>query len=504
MKFFKIVNYVTINFSLININLLTLVLILININLSQTLEPCTGEVPDTCGFLPSTYGDLGLGGVPALCNANCTLDEGFDLCGICGGIAPIFQIKLEPLGISDLSRIGGSVANWNGTIATSQHINQELPPLENAPIITWNRDFIDNSYEMYILPSKTGDLINSNAAVPLGMGYGLRMSKNYLVVGSHDSNPRVIQLWFKTNSPPWTWSWTANDPCPGNRFGFSVAIDERVPKDFDDGLFGTVIAGDPGAFLSGRVYIYYTYSEGILQTLFYGSGNETEAACFGHSVSADSGYLAVGAPALDYGGQINAGSVYIYQWNPSSGVQGMYEFRTQITPPLPMENGGFGQSVSVWDCWLMIGDNQRNVYMYKLNSLFVLPLPLQQPLGVNLVSRLGYTVSIWDQYAVAGDENFIPTPTSRGTSFVWDRNPLFPLVYRLMYELTDEPTSVNTRYGAEVDVRGGCYVASGITGETPHGGVYVTDLCRDDCFGCDNVLNSCLQDDLCGVCNGGT
>lgn len=466
--------------------------------------PCTGEAADICGFLPSTYGDLGIGGVPPLCNANCTLEGGYDRCGVCGGAADYYNELLEPLGLLDGAKVGGSVANWNGTVAASQHIDQELSPTIPVPVTTWNLDHSTGVYELYELPWAIGDSVGDTTKVPVGRGYALIMSENYLVVGSHDTQPRVTQLWTRTPEAPAPWShtWTTIEFCANNHFGFSVAVDERVPKDGDDGIFGTIAVGDPGAQFSGRVAIYFTYSPAILQILYYGLGNETEVACFGRSVSADSGLLAVGAPSLDYAGYMDAGNVFVYRWNPALGFQGEYEYLLTITPPVPELNGGFGESVSVWDSWVMVGDNQHKVYLYKIIGAIAVPLIFENPTGTNLVSRLGYTVSIWDQYAIAGDENYIVSPSARGATFVWNDNPLDPYLYRYMYRLNDEPSSFNTRFGAYVDVRGGCIVASGAPAEGALGGVWVTNLCRDDCYGCDGILNSCEDFDLCEVCGG--
>lgn len=466
--------------------------------------PCTGEAADICGFLPSTYGDLGIGGVPALCNANCTLPGNFDRCGVCGGDADYYNELLEPLGLLTGARVGGSVANWNGTVAASQHIDQELTPLISVPITTWNLDHDTGLYDLYELPWAIGDSSGDTTKVPVGRGYALIMSENYLVVGSHDTQPRVTQLWTRTpaSPAPWSHTWTTIEFCANNHFGFSVAIDERIPKDGDDGIFSVIAVGDPGAFFSGRVAVYLTYSPGILQILNYGTGNETERACYGRSVSSDSGLLAVGAPSLDYASNVDAGNVFVYKWDPSVGIQGEYVYLLTITPPTPVLNGGFGESVSVWDCWIMVGDNMHNVYLYKIIGAVAVPLSFQNPSGTNLVSRLGYTVSIWDQYAIAGDENFIVSPSARGATFVWNDNPLDPYLYRHMYRLNDELSSFNTRFGAYVDVRGGCIVASGAPAEGELGGVWVTNLCRGDCYGCDGILNSCEQFDFCGVCSG--
>lgn len=464
------------------------------------IAPCTGEQPDSCGFLPSTYTNLSLVGEPALCDANCTLDGGFDRCGVCGGIAAMKpQVRLLPPSLDLLSRIGGSVAAWNGSVAVSQHIAQEYVPLVTVPVVTWTLNHVTNAYNMYTLPSSTDG--TSEYVVPKGTGYGLVMSENYLVVGVHSTTPKVLQLWVKTESPAWSWLWTANDECPGHYFGFSVGIDERIPKGPHPGNYGTVIAGNPAAHFSGRVYVYMTYSPGILQELYISSlSNETW--CFGESVSADSGLLAVGSPNFLYVGQTGAGSVFIYRWNPLLGLQGLYENVTQITPPSPAVNGGFGESVSVWNDLVMIGDNAGKVYLYQIVGMVAVPLLLEQPSDLNLATRLGYAVSIWDLYAVAGDEDYIPEASSRGATFVWDQNPLLPPFYRMMYRLNDTETSLSTRYGADVDNRGGCYVASGIPQQLPYGGVYVADLCRDDCYGCDGIINSCIVDDSCGVCDG--
>lgn len=471
---------------------------------AQALAPCTGEQPDICGFYPSTYANLSLVGPPALCAADCTLKGGYDRCGVCGGPAVARpQVKLVPQTVlPNVARIGGSVAMWNGTVAASQHIAQEYSPLNAAPVVTWNLNHSTGLYSEYVLPYSTDG--TTDYMVPLGLGNGLAMSANYLVVGSHSVAPRVTQLWVRNpaGSPPWEWLWTTNDPCPIHYFGFSAAVDERVPQGAYPGNWGTVAVGDPAAYYTGRVYIYLTYSPDILQTLYYGFGNETTTVCFGESVSADSGLLAIGAPSLTYAAQVAAGSVYIYRWNPATGLQGEYEFVIQITPPSPVVNGGFGESVSVYGSVVMIGDNTRTVYMYRISGMTAIPVPLDQPAGINLASRLGYAVSVWDQFAVAGDEDFIPSPSARGATFVWDVNPSFTTFFRYIYQLNDTTASLSTRYGAAVSNRGGCYVASGITQNLPNGGVYVANLCRDDCYGCDGIINSCTKDDLCGVCLG--
>ena len=469
---------------------------------ARGIAPCDPlEQPDVCGYYPSDYAALNLTGVPVLCEAQCDIGTGFDRCGVCNGTAyfPDPELLL-PTSLSPNARLGGSVACWNGTVAAAQHIAQEYTALVNVPVVTWNWD--GAAYTEFVLPWSTDG--TTTGLLPLGLGYGLALSANYLAVGSHATTPRVIQLWARTAVPAWSWEWTANDPCPGNYFGFAMAVDERIPKGAHHGVYGTVAAGDPAAYLSGRVYIYMTYDPGILQTLYYGFGNETDRACFGESVSADSGYLAVGSPSFTYAAQSKSGSVFVYLWDPSLGVQGEYAALVQIPPPVPAVNGGFGESVAVWENFVAVGDNQRAVYLYEIVGVSAIPIPVDQPAGINLASRLGYTVTMWEAFLAAGDEDYIPSPSTRGATFVWTQDPLLSILYLgPQYVLTsDATTDLATRYGAAVSMRGGCILASGAPQQGPRGGVYVVDLCRADCYGCDAVLNSCVADDACGVCGG--
>lgn len=477
---------------------------------TNALAPCNPfDIPDVCGILPSTYADLSLVGTPPFCNFECTLPGGFDRCRVCGGPAYWSQIFRVPTAISNvplLARYGSSIGNWNGSFAIAQHIAADYAPIVNAPVVTFNFNHTSNLYSEYKLPVSPDGVTNINYIVP-SRGYSLCQSEHYLAVGTHDSNPRIVQLWVRTLNPPWTWEWTAPDPCPGNYFGFDAAIDERIPHNPTDGIFGTVIFTDPRGQIAGRVYVYTTYSGDILQELCPDgvACADITPVCYGDSVSADSGYLAVGAPSTEYASQASAGMVYVYIWDPSLGIQGLYDDTTFITipPPIPTANGGFGESVSVWEDFVMIGDNIHNTYLYKIVGLTAVPVLFDQPIGMNQLSRLGYAVSIWDQLALAGDEEYIPQHGSRGIAFGWTPNPLQAPSYRPTYTLTDQtPSQVNTHYGAAVDTRGGCLAVIGTPGYTAYGGAFVVNLCDVDCYGCDDVLNSCTSNDACGVCSG--
>ncbi len=487
------------------------------IDTATAIADCTGELPTVCGILPSTFSDLAPSctstASPCPYTCVCTLDGGFDRCGVCGG-SGVFPapVRLAPTtSLPYAARLGGSVATWNGSVALSQHIAQNIPVVNPAPVVTWLLNHTTGDYNEYVLPYTTAAFTDATTltAVPLGTGYGLAMSENYLLVGSHATTPRAVQLWVRNfgNTPPWNLVWSSNDGCPGtyHYFGYATALDERVPQGAFPGNWGLAIAGDPAAHYSGRVYVWMTYSNEILQELYVGFGNVSSAYCFGESVSADSGWLVVGAPRFTNEALVSkCGAVYVYKWNPTVGVQGLYEYYARIDPPTPTTNGGFGESVSVWENFVMIGDKQREVFIYMVSGVsYILMNPVQRPPGVNVDSRLGFSVSIWDQFAIAGDEKFVPVPTAFGTTFVWDRNPTSTNFWRHVYDLYDTSSDVLTYYGASVSNRGGCYAVSGVPLGGTNGLAYVVDLCRDDCYGCDGVLNSCVHADACDVCPGG-
>lgn len=481
------------------------------------LAECTGEQPNACGILPSTYSQLppscasSASPCPSTCICTIGNNYNYDLCGICEGTAQVPPpILLFPsITLPYAARLGGSVASWNGTVAVAQHYAQNVPVVNPAPVVTFNLDHVTGDYDEYMLPYTTvyPDDSTTLTAVPLGLGYGLAMSEHFLFVGSHITTPRAVQIWVRNplNAPPWVLVWSANDPCPGtyHYFGFSGAIDERILggniANVDD--WGIVAVGDPAAYYSGRVYIYTTYSYGILQELYVGYGNASSAYCFGEAVSSDSGRLAVGAPSFtNEAAVVKCGAVYMYKWN---SVTSQYDYWARIDPPVPTTNGGWGESVAVYENFVAIGDNLGEVFVYMEAGSGYVQVVGATSWRTNLDTRLGYTVSMWDQYMAAGDENRVPTYTQFGATSVWDRNPTATDYWRHVYELYDTLDDYTlTHYGASVDLRGGCILASGAPLAGINGGVYIVDICRDECYGCDGVLNSCKMADACGVCPG--
>jgi hypothetical protein len=487
-------------------SLLLVVFILLNLFDHTRGSPyCTGEVPDVCGYYPSTYGNLTPPADPpsVFCFVNCTIGNGFDLCEVCGGPAPITRTLLTPSDYIAGTFMGGSVANWNGSVAISQYLrvgeDALYTPSVAATVLVWTLNHTTNLYSLFEIPSSTdGTYIHY---LPEAKGYALCMSEDYLVIGSYDTNIKLMQLWVKSYSPPYFFKYTAVEECPGNRYGYSVGIDQRKPKTPSQSSSAIIVVGDPGAEYVGQVYVYFSDSNGLSQTLMLPNGTSADQWCFGEAVSADSGFLAVGSPSYPTGTQTNSGLVVVYLWDPTIGIEGAYVELVQIQPPTPAFNGGFGLSVSIWENLLMVGDNQGAVYQYVLIGNTALLIGLDQPAGLSTITTFGQSVSVWEMLATAGDGYFDASPSASGMVQVWTPDALAPF-FIPRWQFTDDLTSQNTHFGRAVDVRGGCYLAAGTINEAPYGGVWVINLCKGPCYGCDGVLNSCVQPDYCGVCDG--
>jgi hypothetical protein len=105
------------------------------------------------------------------------------------------------------------------------------------------------------------------------------------------------------------------------------------------------------AFGTGAVYTF-GFRETSWSLLGSINGN-TSSAEFGYSVSATTGWLAIGSPGAICDGYA-VGSVYVYKSDTTSPAG--YALVNVLTPSLANTNGQFGGSVDVSNSWLIAGD----------------------------------------------------------------------------------------------------------------------------------------------------
>jgi hypothetical protein len=157
-------------------------------------------------------------------------------------------------------------------------------------------------------------------------------------------------------------------------------LDKVIPSDaVNQGHFGSAVSvwGDlsvVGASNADAVYVYREEHNGsvtkIEKLTAPDGGSNTQ---FGYSVSMDGGILAVGAKWSDQGGQSNSGAAYLY-WIEQNGSA---HFLQKLVPSDAVTEDNFGYSVSVSDHFVAVGspyhDHGGNVdagsaYLYRVEQ----------------------------------------------------------------------------------------------------------------------------------------
>jgi hypothetical protein len=168
-------------------------------------------------------------------------------------------------------------------------------------------------------------------------GGAVALSSDFAVVGAYGDDNAGEQSGsvyiFHKSGEEWlqTDNFTAPDVTIGDRFGFSVSVDG------DHMIIGAPWTGtnDPNVIGIGAAYVYtYNGSDWILETKLSGMSNETG---FGHSVSVDGNYAAVGT---------EDGNAYVYERVADSGSSTGWTW-TQLQAINPPDGDGSFSSVDV-------------------------------------------------------------------------------------------------------------------------------------------------------------
>lgn len=175
-------------------------------------------------------------------------------------------------------------------------------------------------------------------------GAAVAISGATAAVGAFDDdeageNAGAVYL-FSRDAGSGTWSFAqqlvAEDPEPGHRFGFSVALQEDV---LIIGIFNEIVPDDPGA-----VYVFERSGDAApwvqVQKLVPDGVEPNER--FGFSVAVDGATLLAGAPLAGSGEE---GTAYVYE-RTGEGAD-PWELAQRLISVAPQENAQFGTAVSV-------------------------------------------------------------------------------------------------------------------------------------------------------------
>ncbi len=147
----------------------------------------------------------------------------------------------------------------------------------------------------------------------------------------------------------------ASNAATTDNFGISVAIDGdtivvgAVQEDSNATGVGGSQAND-SASNSGAAYVFRRNGGAWTQEAYLKASNTAANDNFGRSVAIHGDTVAVGALAADFGGQNDAGVVYVFVRN-----GGVWTPQATLTAANFGTNDNFGRSVAVWDDTLIVG-----------------------------------------------------------------------------------------------------------------------------------------------------
>lgn len=486
---------------------------LVNAEHNTTFLPCgctiTDQIIDTCGFPGG-----GAGQPPA----NETTDDSVvcsdcgggllpDHCGVCGGCQlPFVAVNVTPLattgGLQAGNKLGSITALSMDHITCGQYHHALISPIRATDPWAFAPEPSPPALPMPLTPFVQQKLtqVKGNS-----LGHAVDGSNNYVLIGNH-LTPDVkkaslygrieLDLSNPTNALPFGYYFDYTDPCGGNQYGYDVAIDE---------LYQIAIVCDPKAYFVGTAWVYYTTSPTpIVQNITGGQTPLTNhrGDRFCHSVSADdAGMVASRINCQD--GTIGAGCLHFFRLNTTTY---QYTLTTLIVNgPSPQTNEGLGNIVSMSGNWTFVGySNQPKVEVYQQTSpgVWVWFQTITPPNGVTPGSVFGHALVVKQDRAAIGDENALVAPSSSARGAVYTYR-LQGGMWQLWSTYTDSLDSFDTHFGAAVDISDNLeWLVVGVPNAPLYGKCTLISLNVTQCFGCDDVYNSCLITDECGVCNG--
>jgi FG-GAP repeat/Metallo-peptidase family M12 len=314
---------------------------------------CNGNgQPDDCDLTSGYSNDCNNNGKPDDCEADCNGNGLEDSCDIASGTSPDCNSNLvpdecEPGGLDDCNTnsvmdlcdiFNGTETDCDGNgVPDTCDISDGSGPDCNSNGILDDCDLLlptgnDTNFngvldECEARACQLHKLFASDAVADDVFGSAVSIGGDVAVVGARangageDSGSVYVSRW-----DPVSWRWAqeaklvASDAEPGDRFGWSVAVDGDqifVGAEYDDNIAGA---------RAGSVYVFRwnndtsTWVEEEKLIASDGEGSDF----FGSSVSLDGETAIIGAVAANGvcagGVSCNSGAAYVFRWNPSTST----------------------------------------------------------------------------------------------------------------------------------------------------------------------------------------
>eukprot|EP01083_Nonionella_stella_P024354 67261_1 len=290
-------------------------------------------------------------------------------------------------------------------------------------------------------------------------GSSVSINKEYALIGARGGTQGHSYIFKRTNTSNTSYTWlpiaTLDDPeghdPEANGFGFSVSMYNEYA------LIGTPWADDHDSGPdSGVAYIFQRMNTSWIQSakLFPDYENYRYTGDhFGYSVSIYDRYALIGAPDDDYIADAS-GSAYIFQRN-----GGVWQQTTKIHPDDAEALDFFGYSVSIYDRYALIGAYKHLVNGTECGAAYIFELETQSSSWVQTARLVaddrdsndyfGSSVSVYGEHALIGAYGKGDT---KGAAYIFEK--LVNGSWIQVAKLIANDAKSNTRFGRSVSIYG--------------------------------------------------
>lgn len=247
--------------------------------------------------------------------------------------------KLIPSDGNDDDNFGRSVAVEANTIVVGSHLDDDAGPDSGSAYI------FTRSGNLW---SQQQKLTASDAALGDRFGFSVSIDNNTIVVGAYGDNSEAGAAYvFAKSGPTWTQQQklSASDANAGDRFGYSVSID------YNSVIIGAYRHHHSEHFYTGSAYVFTRSDQSWTQDVVLHASDPNDNDYFGYSVALDGNCAVIGAYECDINGVSEAGAAYVFERTDTGWIQQQKLVNT-IDP-----NAGddFGKAVAIEGDTVLIG-----------------------------------------------------------------------------------------------------------------------------------------------------
>ncbi len=321
--------------------------------------------------------------------------------------------KLIPSDCAAGDNFGRSVAVEGGTIVVGSHLDDN-PGTDTGSAYVFTRSGT--------IWSQQQKLTASDAAAEDKFGFSVSISNDTIVVGVYGDNSETGSAYVFTKiGPTWTWQQKliASDAGAGDRFGYSVAIDNNSV------IVGAYQADYSGRFDAGSAYVFTFDGQTWTQDAVLHASDPYNSDHFGSSVALDGNCAVIGAFECDINSIDNAGAAYVFDKTDTGWMQRQKLFNNIN----PRADDDFGKAVAIEGDTVLIGCPNYHFDDKPTGAVFEFAREGQTWLQRSLLTAdefdandyFGFSVAISDRRLIAGAHYSDDNGLSSGSAYIFIR-----------------------------------------------------------------------------------